>query len=53
LAEAGCTAHEIAAITGHKTLSEIERYCREAEKKRLAESASGKVVAMFGKEKKP
>jgi integrase len=26
LAEAGCTTHEIAAITGHKTLSEVERY---------------------------
>jgi integrase len=51
LAEAGCTVHEIAAITGHKTLSEIERYTREAEKARLAESASGKVVAMFGKTK--
>jgi hypothetical protein len=37
--------------TGHKTLSEIERYCRDAEKKRLAESATGKVVAMFGNEK--
>jgi integrase len=52
LAEAGCSVHEIQSITGHKTLSEIERYCRDAEKKRLAESASGKVVAMFGNEKK-
>ncbi|MFZ0494990.1 MAG: tyrosine-type recombinase/integrase [Methylocella sp.] len=49
LAEAGCTAHEIAAITGHKTLSEIERYCRDAEKARLAVSGMGKVVAMLGK----
>jgi integrase len=49
LAEAGCTEHEIAAITGHKTLSEVERYCRDAEKKRLAESGMGKVVEMFGK----
>jgi integrase len=49
LAEAGCTPHEIKAITGHKTLSEVERYCREAENKRLAESGMGKVVDMFGK----
>ena len=26
LAEAGCTAHQIMAITGHKTLREITRY---------------------------
>jgi integrase len=49
LAEAGCTVHEIAAITGHKTLPEIERYCRDAEKARLAVSGMGKVVGMFGK----
>jgi integrase len=39
LAEAGCTAHEIAAITGHKTLKEVERYTREADQKRLASAA--------------
>ena len=48
LAEAGCTTHEIASITGHKTLSEIERYTREAEQTRLARTASGKVVQAFG-----
>jgi len=26
LAEAGCTAHQIAAVTGHKTLKDVERY---------------------------
>jgi integrase len=52
LAEAGCTTHEIAAITGHKTLSEIDRYCRDAEKARLAASGMGKVVAMLGKREK-
>src|SRR5262249_56533338 len=26
LAEAGCTAHEIAAITGHASLNEVQRY---------------------------
>lgn len=48
LAEAGCTTHEIASITGHKTLSEIERYTREAEKARLARTAQEKVVVAFG-----
>jgi hypothetical protein len=37
------------AVTGHKTLSEIERYTREVANARLAESGMGKVVAMFGK----
>jgi len=49
LAEAGCTTHEIASITGHKTLSEIERYTREAEKARLAKAASAKIVHAFGR----
>jgi len=52
LAEAGCSASEIMAITGHKTLAEVERYTRAAEQERLArraikrqsESRSGKPV---------
>jgi integrase len=39
LAEAGCSVHEIAAISGHKTLKEIERYTREADQARLASQA--------------
>jgi len=39
LAEAGCTTHQIAAITGHKTLSEVERYTRAVDQKKLAEEA--------------
>lgn len=39
LAEAGCSAHEIAAITGHKTLSEVQRYADAADQARLAEAA--------------
>jgi site-specific recombinase XerD len=35
LAEAGATAHEIAAVTGHMSLEEIERYTRAARKKKL------------------
>jgi integrase len=43
MAEDGCTPHEIAAITGHATLKEIERYTKAASRKRLAESAMKKV----------
>jgi len=39
LAEAGCSASEIMAITGHKTLAEVERYTRAAEQQRLARQA--------------
>jgi len=39
LADRGATAHEIMAITGHKTLKEVERYTRAASQKRLAEQA--------------
>jgi integrase len=42
LAEAGCTMHEIAAITGHASLSEIQRYTKAADQKRLALSAMKK-----------
>jgi integrase len=43
LAEAGCTPHEIAAITGHASLKEIVRYTKTADRKRLARSAMEKV----------
>ena len=39
LAHAGCSTKEIAAISGHKALHEIERYTRDAEQARLARSA--------------
>jgi integrase len=45
LAEAGCTPHEIAAITGHASLKEIVRYTKTADRKRLAASAMQKVKA--------
>ena len=44
LAEAGCSSKEIAAITGHKTLAEVERYTREADQERLSKSAIQKQV---------
>jgi integrase len=39
LANAGCSAHEIMAITGHKTLSMAELYTRSADQARLADAA--------------
>lgn len=39
LAEAGCTDHQIAAITGHKSLSMIQKYSKSANQKRLAKQA--------------
>jgi integrase len=43
LAEAGCTPHEIAAITGHASLKEIVRYTEAADRKHLASAAMEKV----------
>jgi integrase len=43
LAEAGNTAHELMAISGYKTLSEVQRYTEAANKKRLADSGMAKV----------
>lgn len=45
LAEAGCTAHEIASVTGHKTLAEVQRYTLAANQENLAKAAIGKVGA--------
>ena len=39
LADAGCSAHEIAAISGHKSLREVERYTRAVDQERLARQA--------------
>jgi integrase len=39
LAEAGCSASQIAAISGHATLREVERYCKAADRERLARDA--------------
>lgn len=39
LAEAGCSAKEIAAVLGHTTLSEVERYTRDADQGRLSDAA--------------
>lgn len=43
LAGAGCSSKEIAAITGHTTLKEIERYTKAAEQRKLAVSAMARL----------
>jgi integrase len=39
LADSGKTVHQIAAVSGHKTLKEVERYTRAADQRRLAREA--------------
>lgn len=45
LAEASCSSKEIAAITGHRTLAEVERYTRAADQEMLARRAIEKQTA--------
>ena len=45
LAEFSCTEHEIMAITGHKTLAEVQRYTRAARLHGLADGAMEKYAA--------
>lgn len=44
LAEAGCTVAQIAAITGHMTLKEIQHYTAAYDRKRAAKDAMAKLV---------
>lgn len=43
LADAGATTHEIAAVTGHKSLADIEVYTRKANQRRLADRSIAKL----------
>ena len=45
LAEAGCSAHEIASITGHASLKEVERYTKAADQRGLARRAIATMTA--------
>lgn len=44
LAEAGCSASQIAAVTGHKSLREVERYTQAAAQITLADAAIAAVA---------
>ncbi len=43
LAEAGCSASQIASISGHRTLSEVSRYVAAADQARLAKAAMARI----------
>jgi integrase len=45
LAEAGCSAHQIAAISGHASLKEVERYTKAADQALMAKQAIGAITA--------
>ncbi|CAN7689847.1 tyrosine-type recombinase/integrase [Mesorhizobium amorphae] len=45
LAQAGCTPHQIKAITGHKKLDEIVRYTEAVDQMRLAHEAMNAIAA--------
>ena len=47
LAEAGCSANVIAAISGHATLREVQRYTAAADQARMARAAIDKMAAAF------
>jgi integrase len=49
LAEAGCSALEIMAISGHASLREVQRYCAAADQARLARAAMATVATAFPK----
>lgn len=44
LAEAGCSSKQIAAVTGHASLREVERYTSAADQERLARDAVGRLT---------
>jgi len=43
LAEGGASSQEIMAITGHKSLGEVERYTVQASRTKLADSGMAKI----------
>ncbi len=52
LADAGCSVHEIAAITGHKSLGMVQLYTASADQERLAQAAITRLETNRGKEAK-
>jgi integrase len=47
LAEAGCSANLIAAVSGHKSLREVQRYTAAADQARMAKSAIETITGAF------
>jgi integrase len=44
LAEIGCSASQIASVTGHASIAEVQRYTKAADRKRMAREAIAKLV---------
>lgn len=47
LAEAGCSEHQIAAISDHTSLAEVRRYTKAASQAKMARAAMATVTAAF------
>jgi len=43
LADCGCSPHQIMAVTGHRSLKEVQRYTVAAEQRRLATDAMARL----------
>lgn len=52
LAAAGCSTHEIAAVTGHRSLAMVQLYTASASQKRLAQAAILRLENGNGKQRK-
>ena len=50
LAEAGATAYEIMAVTGHKSLAEVQRYTESAMREGLANQAMRRLLSRSNRE---
>jgi len=50
LAEAGCSTHEIAGITGHDTLAMIQKYTKDVSQAELAKKAMAKWQAFLDRQ---
>jgi integrase len=53
LAEAGRSTNEIAAISGHKSLREVERYTRAASQLHMAKAAKAGLREALGAKREP
>ena len=53
LAEAGCSAPEIMAVSGHSTLSQVQVYIDDVDQKRMAEAAMGRITNRIYKPNDP
>jgi integrase len=52
LADAGCSTHEIAAVTGHRSLAMVQLYTASAQQGRLAKAAILRLETAAGKRRK-